>query len=128
MNSDEAWPDGGEMDILEYANDEKNKVTLHTQKNCILDDRKLAHCMRRHNRRMGGPGPSNCKTNYFRNQLGCRPRQVQHTGKYYSDHPGIIAGVWDASGVSVYHIPEAEIPVDLHSDRPTPDNWDRWRT
>lgn len=31
------WPKGGELDILEYANDESNKVTFHTDRMCKLN-------------------------------------------------------------------------------------------
>jgi len=128
MNSDVLWPHGGELDIMEYANDEVSKVTFHTGQNCMLNGRRLGQCFGRHKDGMKGPGPSNCNTNYFKNLLGCRPRQVQRSGEWYAKNPGVMAAVWDASGVSVYHIPKAEIPADLASDKPKPEGWGRWRT
>eukprot|EP00930_Biecheleria_cincta_P061961 TRINITY_DN47490_c0_g1_i1.p1 TRINITY_DN47490_c0_g1~~TRINITY_DN47490_c0_g1_i1.p1 ORF type:complete len:449 (-),score=61.73 TRINITY_DN47490_c0_g1_i1:68-1333(-) len=128
MNSDLKWPAGGELDILEYANDEANKVTFHTSKNCFLSRRKLWLCMRsRPGRRLGDSGPVNCNTNYFKNLLGCRPRQMRHTGQWYAENPGIVAALWDANGISAYHIPEAEIPGDLIEEQPLPESWRRWR-
>lgn len=128
MNTDVLWPHGGELDIMEYANDEVSKVTFHTGQNCQLNGRKLGQCFGRYKNGMKGPGPSNCNTNYFKNLLGCRPRQVQRSGEWYAKNPGVLAAVWDASGVSVYHIPKAEIPHDLQSDNPRPEGWGKWRT
>eukprot|EP00439_Symbiodinium_sp_Y106_P062060 s132_g9.t1 len=34
VNSDLPWPKGGELDVLEYANDQTAKVTFHTDFNC----------------------------------------------------------------------------------------------
>mmetsp|Transcript_24904 Transcript_24904/g.56405 ORF Transcript_24904/g.56405 Transcript_24904/m.56405 type:complete len:481 (+) Transcript_24904:102-1544(+) len=124
MNSDILWPGGGELDILEYANDEKNKVSFHTTKKCFLDTRKLGKCMHGHG--MGGPGPSLCETDYFHNLLGCRPQQKQQTGAWYSSHPGVIAAEWTEEFVKVFYIPEKEIPADLSSDAPKPETWDKF--
>ena len=38
---------GGELDILEYANDESNKVTFHTNRACKLNVQKLRKCARK---------------------------------------------------------------------------------
>jgi len=121
MNSDEIWPDGGEFDIMEYANDEASKITFHTNKNCMLDNRKVGYCMR--GKRMGGSGPMNCNTNYWKNLFGCRPRQTQRTGEWYAKNPGVFAAAWDAEGITVYHIPNSEIPADLKEDKPRPESW-----
>eukprot|EP00933_Yihiella_yeosuensis_P058351 TRINITY_DN5878_c0_g1_i1.p1 TRINITY_DN5878_c0_g1~~TRINITY_DN5878_c0_g1_i1.p1 ORF type:complete len:528 (-),score=107.88 TRINITY_DN5878_c0_g1_i1:670-2253(-) len=125
MNSDEIWPNGGEFDIMEYANDEVGKITFHTNRNCFLDQRKLGMCMR------GKPigrnsGPMNCNTNYFKNLLGCRPRQIQRSGEWYAKNPGVLAAAWDENGVTVYHIPKYEIPHDLKNDVPKPETWSRF--
>lgn len=126
MNSDYLWPQGGELDILEYANDAESKVTFHTNKNCSLAAAKLDSCMK-------GPNVDrdvikSCYTNYTSNELGCKPPQIRRTGKWYADNPGVIATVWDESGVFVYHIPEAEVPLDLANDKPNPNTWERWMT
>jgi len=121
MNSDNVWPKGGEFDIMEYANDEASKITFHADRNCMLDGRKLGQCMA--GKHMGGPGPMNCKTNYWKNQLGCRPQQVQRPGDWYAKNPGVIAAAWDDEGITVYHIPKNRIPSDLQEDQPRPQNW-----
>eukprot|EP00437_Effrenium_voratum_P019692 CAMPEP_0181452500 /NCGR_PEP_ID=MMETSP1110-20121109/29237_1 /TAXON_ID=174948 /ORGANISM="Symbiodinium sp., Strain CCMP421" /LENGTH=441 /DNA_ID=CAMNT_0023576781 /DNA_START=89 /DNA_END=1414 /DNA_ORIENTATION=- len=124
MNSDKVWPDGGEFDIMEFANDEASKITFHTDKNCLLDPRKVGSCMR--GKRMGGSGPMNCNTNYWKNLFGCRPRQVQRTGEWFAKNPGAFAASWDEDGITVYHIPNHEIPADLKEDKPRPESWGKW--
>jgi len=124
MNSDKLWPKGGELDILEYANDFASKVTFHTDKNCSLNTRKMNECMRKEG--MDVDTIESCYTNYTGNELGCKPKQIRRTGEWFSNNPGVIAVAWDASGVSVFHIPEAEIPADLLSDHPNPNSWGNW--
>ncbi|OLP85701.1 hypothetical protein AK812_SmicGene33274 [Symbiodinium microadriaticum] len=101
-----------------------SKITFHTDKNCLLDPRKVGSCMR--GKRMGGSGPMNCNTNYWKNLFGCRPRQVQRTGEWFAKNPGAFAASWDEDGITVYHIPNHEIPADLKEDKPRPESWGKW--
>jgi len=124
-NTDILWPQGGELDILEYANDAGNKVSFHTNQNCSLSRRKLEECMSgREN--VDNDAKLGCYTNYTSNELGCWSQQVRRTGKWFAENPGVIAVAWDASGVSVFQIPEAEIPIDLRSNTPRPNSWSKW--
>lgn len=126
MNSDVLWPQGGELDVLEYANDEDSKVSFHTSSSrCTLDEVKME-------RRMQGvanlskAGSSSCETAYFANKFGCLPAQRLHNGAWYAKRPGVIATEWSPEHIKVFHIPEQEIPEDLHSDAPKPETWDKW--
>jgi len=154
------WPKGGELDILEYANDESNKVTFHTDRMCKLNvalavflrfvsfnlfiqnlDASLGghfvcrryffvqsdwntnqvEKLRKCARNIKGIDPKmivNCYTNYTSNQLGCMPPQVRKDGECYAKNPGVIALLWDASGITSFHIPESEIPADLNQTLP----------
>lgn len=127
LNTDLKWPEGGELDILEYANYDTAKVTFHTDKNCSMNVKKLMECTKK----MQDVNPTmtaSCYTNYSGNELGCLPPQVRKTGEWFSRNPGAVALVWDASGITSFHIPEAEIPEDLESDTPRPNTWkDSWR-
>ena len=127
VNSDTSWPKGGELDILEYANDETNKVTFHTDKRCNLNVKKMLQC----SQDIKDIDPKmivSCYTNYSGNELGCLPPQVRKTGEWYSKNPGVLALLWDASGISYFHIPESEIPSDLSANRPRPNTWkSEWR-
>lgn len=127
VNSDLPWPKGGELDVLEYANDQTAKVTFHTDFNCSLEVNKMKTCAREMIDVDDEMIPS-CFTNYSGNELGCLPNQVRKTGEWYSKNPGVLAVLWDASGIIVYHIPQAEIPEDLKNDKPEPNKWPgRWR-
>lgn len=119
MNSDVLWPAGGELDIMEYANGDVNRVTFHTNKGCSLDGGKLHTFVQ-------GPAASTlCQTDYFQNKFGCKPPQKQRSGAYYANRPGVIAAEWTPSHIKVFHIPEEELPADI-GDTPSPDAWDRW--
>jgi len=124
MNSDYLWPGGGELDILEYANDDASKVTFHTNKNCSLHGGTARRCMARPD--VDTDVIDDCYTNYTSNRLGCKPPQVRRTGRWFAENPGVVATAWDASGVYVFHIPENQVPLDLRSDAPDPTSWDRW--
>lgn len=124
MNSDYLWPGGGELDILEYANDDPSKVTFHTNKNCSLHNKSISKCMRGAD--VDNDIVGDCYTNYTSNKLGCKPPQIRRNGKWFAENPGAIATAWDASGVYVFHIPEQEIPLDLESNAPNPTTWERW--
>jgi len=127
LNSDLKWPQGGELDIMEYANYDTAKVTFHTDKKCNMSEKKLKACTKT----MSDVDDSqvlSCYTNYSGNELGCMPPQVRKNGEWFSKNPGAIALVWDANGIISFHIPEAEIPADLESDTPKPNTWkDSWR-
>ncbi|CAJ1426365.1 unnamed protein product [Effrenium voratum] len=127
VNSDVSWPKGGELDILEYANDEENKVTFHTDQKCKMNITKLKKC----SKNIKNIDPKmilSCYTNYSGNELGCMPPQVRKDGEWFAKNPGVIALLWDASGITSFHIPASEIPADLESDLPQPNTWkDDWR-
>lgn len=124
MNSDMVWPQGGELDILEYANGEGSKVSFHTNRRCFLQNHKIHQLIHGGN----APGPNNCETDYFNAhpKLGCRPSQHSHTGAWYSGNPGIMGVEWTPTHVKVFHIPEHQIPADIHAEEPKPDTWDRF--
>ncbi|CAJ1393576.1 unnamed protein product [Effrenium voratum] len=127
LNSDRPWPNGGELDVLEFANDQTAKVTFHTDQNCSLNVPKMLDCVKEMSDITDEMIPS-CLTNYSGNALGCLPPQVRKDGEWYSKNPGVLVTVWDASGITTFHIPEAEIPADLQNDAPTPNKWPaKWR-
>ena len=127
VNSDTGWPKGGELDILEYANDDTNKVSFHTDKRCKLNVDRMLECSK-DIKDITKEMIASCYTNYTGNELGCMPPQVRRTGEWYSENPGILALLWDASGISYFHIPESEIPADLSSNHPQPNTWkSEWR-
>lgn len=124
MNSDQVWPKGGELDILEYANDEKNKVTFHIASKCSLDEGQAERCAPQGHTKLHAEA---CETSYFEGKLGCMPRQKQPKGTWLNSHPGVIVAEWADDHITIFHIPEDEIPSDLHNNKPNPATWSkRW--
>jgi len=123
MNSDKVWPAGGELDILEFANNEQNKVTFHMGGKCKLDKKRAAACAPKGHTTLHS---EDCETSYFEGKLGCMAYQRQPTGGNLAALPGVIAAEWTDRHITIYHIPEAEIPMDLRNDQPRPENWARW--
>jgi len=123
MNSDSLWPNGGELDILEYANDERSKVSFHTGHDCRLDLAKIERCKPPGSGRSYG---SQCMTNYFKRMLGCLPGQKRLSGADFARSPGAVILEWTSDHISVYHIPEDQFPDDLKEGRPEPSKWDKF--
>lgn len=123
MNSDKVWPHGGELDILEYANYEENKVTFHIAEQCALDTAQVERCAPRGSTSAHADG---CQTSYFEGKLGCMPKQRQPSGEFFSQNPGVIAAEWADDHITIFHIPEAEIPQDLKDNMPVPGTWGKW--
>jgi hypothetical protein len=123
------WPNSGELNILEYANNEPAKIVLHTGKNnhCKLDSEEVNRCVTL-------PDANNmsldCYTEYRPNDpfLGCAPThpKAHRTGREWASSPGVIAAEWAEGFVKVFYIPEQELPGDLLVDQPQPNTWDRW--
>jgi len=124
VNSDFVWPRGGELDIMEYANLEENTISFHTDRHCQLNVDKMRRCL--DHPAAEATRTADCRTNYSDNAMGCVPRQARRTGKWLSEHPGVIAMEWDDARIAVYHIPEKEIPEDLEHEKPEPSKWRKW--
>jgi hypothetical protein len=119
------------VDLLEYANAEVSKISMHTGKknHCTLHRdavNKCAHLPDMNNMSY------NCVTDYFANpenpDLGCGPthKNAQKDGRTWTKNPGVMVTEWTPEFVKVFYIPEKEIPADLSSNQPKPDTWDRW--
>ncbi|CAE7662852.1 Slc4a1 [Symbiodinium necroappetens] len=118
------WPNGGELDILEYVNMDVSKASFHTGGECKLSAEKVNKY---------GPMPDrnnmdyDCVTDYP-DRLGCAPNKWMKSGTEWAHSPGILATQWTESFLKIFYIPEHEIPQDILADNPSPDKtWDdRW--
>eukprot|EP00931_Biecheleriopsis_adriatica_P007357 TRINITY_DN108649_c0_g1_i1.p1 TRINITY_DN108649_c0_g1~~TRINITY_DN108649_c0_g1_i1.p1 ORF type:complete len:392 (-),score=70.39 TRINITY_DN108649_c0_g1_i1:35-1210(-) len=123
------WPNGGELDILEYANDLPSQTSFHTgERNpCHLSAEEVAPA--------GCPAMPdlnnmnyNCNTSYP-STLGCAPNRLPTLpGALWAQKPGVMAFEWTASFVKIFYIPEDELAnVGLDGEArgtPQPDTWD----
>lgn len=129
MNGEGHWPDGGEVDILEYANAESGKVSMHTGKSnkCDLHAEEVNKCKRMPDM---NEMDYNCYTWYRPEDplLGCGPTEpgAYRNGEAWSKTPGVVAVEWTEEFVKVFFIPEDKIPGDLLLDQPQPNTWDEW--
>jgi len=120
------WPLGGELDILEWANDAPEQVSFHVGdgNRCTLDSESVhAH----------GEMPDlnnmsyDCVTDYRRGKLGCAPnRYTDISGEQMSGMGGVLAVESTAEHLKIFHIPEAELPSDIDTAQPRPWLWDKW--
>ena len=117
------WPNGGELDILEFVNMDVSKSSFHTGGECTLNAAKVNEY---------GPMPDRNKMDYdcvtdYPDRLGCAPNKWMKSGTDWAHSPGILATQWTESFLKIFYIPEHEIPEDI-TESPSPDKtWDdRW--
>ncbi|KAH8675700.1 concanavalin A-like lectin/glucanase domain-containing protein [Xylariales sp. PMI_506] len=106
FGEDGGWPNSGEIDIIEGVNSAtSNTFTLHTSAGCTVSQ-------------------GNC--NAGNGNTGCG-EQISNTQSYGSGFNKIGGGVyaveWTSQAISVWFFPRSEIPADITSGSPNPDNW-----
>mmetsp|Transcript_25979 Transcript_25979/g.69046 ORF Transcript_25979/g.69046 Transcript_25979/m.69046 type:complete len:537 (+) Transcript_25979:96-1706(+) len=121
------WPEGGELDILEYVNDIASQTSLHTgvRNACNLDGGKI--------NKPGCPVMPDlngmnydCTTDYPK-KLGCAPNTLPlQSPAEWNMHPVTFAIEWTESFVKIFKIPDYQLPADLLENDPKPDTWDQW--
>lgn len=127
---DAAWPNGGELDILEFTNEIGSRSSLHVGVNnkCKLDQAEFRKpgCPQFVDAEFNFTGDSNCVTHYPE-AIGCAPNRLPLlSGEAMSMQPIVVAAQWTPSFIKIFRIPVVETPPDLASDSPTPDEWDKW--
>jgi len=125
-----AWPDGGELDILEYSNEIASRSSFHCglSNKCKLDPDELRKpgCPQYVDAEFNFTGDFQCVTHYP-DMIGCAPNRLPlQSGEQMSAGPRVVAAEWTPSYIKVFSIPAAETPTDLAVGQPQPDNWDRW--
>ena len=115
------WPTGGEIDILEGVNEQKNNgMTLHTAPNCKIGPDTSIFA--------GEITTPDCNVN-ARNQSKNAGCSIEHpsTDSYgvglNAIGGGVYATQWTAEAISVYYFPRDSIPEDVLGDAPNPDSW-----
>jgi len=121
LSTSAAWPNGGEVDIIEGVNTQNtNSMTVHTSSGCSISSNSSAMT--------GELVTDNCDVaapNQLSNQ-GCSI-ESGNTNSYGDGFNAIGGGVyateWTSSGISVWFFPRGAIPADLSSGTPEPSSW-----
>ncbi|KAL8782187.1 MAG: hypothetical protein Q9213_005623 [Squamulea squamosa] len=115
------WPVGGEIDVFEGANDDKdNKMTLHTTPGCTIQKAGFS----------GKVETPNCDVNAEGQgkNMGCgisHPiRNSQSFGQGMNKvGGGVYATLWTKQDISIYHFTRSAIPADITNGQPDPAKW-----
>jgi hypothetical protein len=108
------WPNSGEIDIIEGANDQAtNLVTLHTAAGCVVNNAgSVSNTV---------TIEENCNA-----KSGC---SVRTTGTdnfgtgFNAAGGGVYAMQWESSGVYVWFFPHSMVPADIKSGAPKTTSW-----
>lgn len=125
------WPHGGEMDILEYVNDQGSMTSFHTSHECKLDPKKVNKYrpMPDSNLAANNYSSYNCLTRYCATctSLGCAPNVMPLlTGEQWAQRPGVFAMERTPRFTKLFFIPAGQEPRDLVHGEPKPEGWDKW--
>ncbi|KAL9043785.1 MAG: hypothetical protein Q9214_003038 [Letrouitia sp. 1 TL-2023] len=115
------WPQNGEIDILEGANDQvNNQITLHTAPGCSIDNQGFSGQLVTPNCDVNAPGQDK--------NAGCAIRHpmadsMSFGAGFNAVGGGVYATEWTSQGISVWHFPRVDVPADISSGNPDPTNW-----
>lgn len=123
------WPNGGEIDIIEYVNtDSVTKTTLHTNDGCDESFEDTSTFSGHWGTSSSGHQSSNCYI-YASGQdtnAGCSIVGPADTaGKAFNDKGGgVFATVWDKNSViRSYFFSHDSVPADIAANKPDPSTW-----
>ncbi|KAG6039127.1 hypothetical protein E4U41_003185 [Claviceps citrina] len=114
------WPFGGEVDIIEGANDQyRNVLSAHTAPGCTVS--KTLRSMSAGSRRS-----TNCDV--AADNVGCGYDAPANDTSSYGDafnaaRGGVYAMEWDAEYIKIWHFARGRIPGDIRRKRPDPNGW-----
>ncbi|KAK3690967.1 hypothetical protein LTR37_018920 [Vermiconidia calcicola] len=126
---DAEWPYGGEMDIMEWVNNNtENHMTLHTGPGCVVDQTPSKYagelinedCSYGENGILGSNGCSiPAPEKYAPNG-----RTLATAGPEFNKQGGgIYVHEWTSDSISVWLFPHDAIPADLKAGNPNPSSW-----
>lgn len=113
------WPNGGEVDIIEGANNaNQNLMSVHTAPGC-----KLTNSMMK-----DASGAVKSKLCDGANNSGCNYVSPDDDGSSYGDSfnaakGGVYAMQWDNEHINLWHFSRDNIPSDITTKKPDPESW-----
>ncbi|KAL5500975.1 hypothetical protein ACEPAH_9362 [Sanghuangporus vaninii] len=115
-----AWPDDGEIDIVEAVNmDTINSISLHTLNGCRHPEANVSSSIE-----TGNLVQTDCfnQTNFNQGCIVDVPGPSY--GQAFAENGGgVYALNWNDTGIYVWFFPRGSIPTDLPTDTPNPDGW-----
>ncbi|KAG5978299.1 hypothetical protein E4U55_006282 [Claviceps digitariae] len=114
------WPFDGEIDIIEGASDQhSNLMSAHTSRGCTLSKTIQA--------KASGTTRSNVCDVDAQN-VGCGYDVPASDTSSYGDAfnaagGGVYAMEWDSDHIKIWHFGRSQIPRDIKSKKPNPDEW-----
>ena len=124
VTSDNTWPVGGEIDIIEGVNDMAgNAPYLHTGPGCNLTNMNPAASSS--NKNLGWDPKSSDDCNAGSGSMGCGFGRVSGGfGKALNqENGGVYAMEWTENDIRVWYFPRNSIPQDIKADTPNPMSW-----
>ena len=115
-----SWPDGGELDIIEGANDAHNNIISgHTSNGCSQDPPDAAFFT-------GEQRNDACAVDS--NNIGCGFNPPETDVSSYGDgfnamKGGVYAMLWDSDFIKIWHFARDSIPQDIGLKAPNPATW-----
>jgi len=125
------WPDGGEIDIVEFVNtDTSNQYTLHTGTKgvCKMDPNVAAKYKSANGTIgkgfLGTPLTTECQSSAS-NNAGCAFTDVEGSAgtPFNMASGGVFAMLWDNTQIAIWRFERNQIPQDIQSGNPDPDTW-----
>ncbi|KAJ7584611.1 glycoside hydrolase family 16 protein [Mycena floridula] len=115
------WPSAGEIDVLEGVhNSNTNQQTLHTGPNCsIVKNSGMTGTV------VNGNSAS-CAITPGGDNSGCGVLDYDATSYgagFNRAGGGVMAHLWDETGIKIWHFARNAIPVDITLGAPTPQTW-----
>jgi hypothetical protein len=114
------WPGGGEIDIIEGANNQySNIMSAHTAPGCSLDSDLNGNFS-------GIQREATCDIGNY--NVGCGYSSSEDDGSAYGDgfnaaKGGVYAMEWDAEFIKIWHFARSNIPQDIGLKHPDPTGW-----
>ncbi|KAJ7438464.1 glycoside hydrolase family 16 protein [Mycena latifolia] len=111
------WPQGGEIDVTEGVDvTGTNKMTLHTDAGCTIDNAQQTGTLTSPNCVSGSGDNTGC---------GVVDKDPTSFGQGFNQAKGgVFAHEWvPESGVRVWHFQRSNIPADITSGKPNPATW-----